>query len=226
MDPPPLRPHQSSPAEIKARLEAERTHAVFLVVRAPGADQTIMPLDEHGGRVTIGRGTAAHVCLEADSRVSRLHAELVPAGGEWLLVDDGLSRNGSFVNEERVVGRRRLADGDVMRIGASYLVFRRPGGGEDGTTYDEDGIAPTLTAAQRRVLIALCRPLAGNHTSASPATNPQIAEELFLSVPAVKTHMRTLFAVLAVDDELAQNQKRRRVVERAFHSGLVSEHDF
>jgi pSer/pThr/pTyr-binding forkhead associated (FHA) protein len=226
MDPSPVRLHHSTAAEIKARLDAERSHAVFLVVRGPGREQRIVPLDEHGGRVTIGRGDAADVCLQGDSRVSRLHAELAPAGGEWLLVDDGLSRNGSFVNEERVVGRRRLADRDVIRIGASYLVFRRPGGGEDGTAYDSDGVSPTLTPAQRRVLVALCRPLAGNHMSASPATNPQIAQELFLSVPAVKTHMRALFNALAIDDDLAQNQKRRRVVERAFQCGLVSEHDF
>lgn len=226
--PSPVRPHASSAAEIQARLEAERAHAAFLVLRTPEGEQRIVPLEEERAPVSLGRGSTAAVCLLGDSRVSRLHAEIAVAGGEWLLVDDGLSRNGSFVNEERVAGRRRLADGDVLRIGATQLVFRRPGATGDETTYQADGShAPVrLTPAQRRVLVALCRPLSQGRHSASPATNPEIAEELFLSVAAVKTHMRALFAALEVEDDLAQNQKRRRVVELAFHAGLVGDHDF
>ena len=224
----PIGRHQSSAAEIKARLEAERAHAAFLVVRRSGGEQRIVALEEHRGRITIGRGSTADVCLEDDNRASRLHSELVPIGGEWLLVDDGLSRNGSFVNQERVAGRRRLVDGDVIRIGATQLVFRRPGAAGDGTEYDSDGThaRPALTNAQRRVLVALCRPLSAGRQAAAPATNPQIADELFLSVAAVKTHMRALFAALRIEPDLAQNQKRRRVVERAFQTGLVTEQDF
>lgn len=222
----PLSPHQSSAAEIKARLEAERTHAAFVVMRGVDGAQRIVALDENCVRMTIGRGSGADICLQDDDRASRLHAELVPAAGEWMLVDDGLSSNGSFVGQERVSGRRRLIDGDVLRVGSTQLVFCRPGTREQGTVLDGDATTLiALTPAQRRVLIALCRPLAGGRHAATPATNPAIAAELFLSVPAVKTHMRALFAALAVDD-LAQNQKRRRVVERAFQVGLVTDHDF
>ena len=42
---------------------------------------------------------------------------------------------------------------------------------------------------------------------ATPATNQAIAEELHLSVDAVKTHMRALFEKLEVED-LPQNRKR------------------
>jgi hypothetical protein len=42
------------------------------------------------------------------------------------------------------------------------------------------------------VLIALCRPFKGGRSDATPATNPQIAGELFLTVAAVKTHLRAL----------------------------------
>ena len=35
-------------------------------------------------------------------------------GADWVICDDGLSHNGTFVNGERVRGRRRLAAGDVL----------------------------------------------------------------------------------------------------------------
>src|SRR5262249_22208774 len=81
-----------------------------------------------------------------------------------------------------------------------------------------------LSSTQRRVLIALCRPYKHRSSFASPATNHQIAEELFLSVDAVKTHMRVLFAKFGVED-LPPNQKRIRLVERAFYAGVISERD-
>jgi DNA-binding NarL/FixJ family response regulator len=51
-----------------------------------------------------------------------------------------------------------------------------------------------------------------------------IAEELVLSVDAVKTHLRALFARFAVED-LPQNAKRARLVELAFQAGIVSRQD-
>ncbi len=47
-------------------------------------------------------------------------------GVEWVLVDEGLSRNGSFVNGERVEGRRLLDDGDELRFGRTLLRYRAP----------------------------------------------------------------------------------------------------
>ena len=43
-----------------------------------------------------------------------------------------------------------------------------------------------LSTTQRRVLVALCRPYKGRSGFASPATDEQIAEELFLSVGEVE----------------------------------------
>ncbi|MFJ9743962.1 response regulator transcription factor, partial [Streptomyces sp. NPDC101166] len=82
----------------------------------------------------------------------------------------------------------------------------------------------SLTETQRSVLIALCRPLRGNDGFASPASNQQIAAELFLSVDAIKTHLRALFAKFGVED-LPQNQKRVRLANLAMQSGVVSERD-
>jgi class 3 adenylate cyclase len=80
--------------------------------------------------VTIGRGADADVRLSWDPSVSLLHAQAVRLGGLWLILDEGLSRNGTFINGERLRGRRRLRDGDTIRAGATLISFhdRRPGG--------------------------------------------------------------------------------------------------
>ena len=59
--------------------------------------------------------------------------------------------------------------------------------------------AMTLSDAQKRVLIALCRPFKASTAFVTPATNDQIAAEVFLSVDAVKKHMRGLFEKFGVE---------------------------
>ena len=176
--------------------------------------------------MSIGRAPETALTLAWDPDVSRLHAELEISGGQWMLIDDGLSRNGSFVNGERLTGRRRLRDGDALRFGETLVQFRAPLQGASHVTAvaADNATAADLTESQRRVLIALCRPFKDNDAFATPATNQQIAAELFLSVDAVKGHLRTLFAKFGVD-ELPQMQKRVRLAERAFLTGVVTERE-
>jgi DNA-binding CsgD family transcriptional regulator len=219
----PFGRHWASAAELKEQLEAEREGEPFLVFRdGEGAQQIVaLPAD---GRLTIGRAPETDVCLEWDHEVSRVHAELERVGPDWAVADDGLSRNGTYVNGDRVTGRLRLRGGDVVRVGSTSIAFRAPGTDLGETRGVVTGAAPELSAAQRRVLVALCRPYAGGASHAAPATNRQIAEELFLSVEGVKTHVRTLFERFAVED-LPQNRKRARLVELAFASGAITERD-
>jgi hypothetical protein len=216
--------HQSTPAELKAQLEAERAGEPFLLYRRPEEGQAIVPL--HGNRLTVGRGAGCDVCLAWDGDVSRVHAELDLIGGVWTVSDDGLSRNGTYVNGERVSGRRRLRDSDSLRVGATLVTFRDPSKGDTGETRLAGDASPgaKVSDAQRRVLVALCRPYAGGSPYATPATNQRIAEELFLSVDAVKTHMRALFDKFDVGD-VPQNKKRAKLVERAFQSGAIGPKD-
>jgi hypothetical protein len=164
--------------------------------------------------------------LHHDEQVSKLHAQLEVVGAECTLLDDGLSTNGSFVNEERVSGRRLLRDGDVLRFGRSTALYRAPaGGGVDSTVVAGDlGAAAGVSPAQKRVLVELCRPFKDAPPFATPATNQEIAAALHLSVDAVKTHMRALFEKFAVE-ELPQNRKRVAVVERALGTGVVTQRD-
>jgi hypothetical protein len=221
----PLDSHSSSPTELEERLAVERSGVAFLVYRDGQGRQRMAPLEADCGPLTVGRASDADVALAWDDEVSRLHATLEPAGRRWTLVDDGLSRNGTFVNGERIGGRRRLTDGDELRFGRTVAVFRSAPAGDSVVTAVPDEAPPVeLSEMQRRVLIALCRPYAGGSSFATPATNQQVADEVYLSVDAVKSHLRALFAKLAIEG-VPQNRKRVRLVELAFQSGLVSERD-
>ena len=217
-------PRPTSARELKAHIEAERNGEPFLVLRDSAGDQVIHRFGD-ADRVAVGR-SAADLELPWDDQVSRAHAELCRVGQEWVLVDDGLSLNGSFVNGTAVNGRRRIHDGDSLRLGRTTLLFRNPGEADARTTRPVTGPHPgvALSDTQQRVLIALCRPFKSSTAFVTPATNEQIAGELFLTVDAVKKQMRALFAKFGIES-LPQNEKRARLVERAFAGGFVSERD-
>lgn len=218
-------PRPATGSELKAVLDAERTGAPFLVVRTADGVLSIHSLGSANALV-IGRDPDVDVAVTWDERVSRAHARLERVGTTWTVIDDGLSRNGTFVNGVRIVGRLRLTDGDIVKVGQTSIAFRDPALVKQGVTApDEDGPdGILLTPMQRKVLISLCRPFRGHSNFARPATNQEIAQELFLSVDAVKTHLRSLVEKLRVGD-LPQNQKRLRVVEHAFQWGLVREQE-
>jgi hypothetical protein len=77
-----------------------------------------------------------------------------------------------------------------------------------------------LTDTQLGILAALRRPIAAGNSYATPATDQEIAEEVFLSVDAVKGHLRTLYRKFGIED-LPHNQKRARLVELAIEGGYV-----
>ena len=219
-------PRAATAGELKAQIEAEREGRPFLVHRDGAGEQRIAPIEEGASVVWIGRSPSADLKVEWDGEVSALHAQIEVVREECTLVDEGLSTNGSFVNGERVRGRRMLRDGDMIRVGQTTVLYRAPGAaGAESTVVSADALtAAGVSPAQRRVLVALCRPYKDNASFATPSTNQQIAEELYLSVDAVKTHLRALFEKFEVES-LPQNRKRVALVERALQSGLIREQD-
>ena len=220
----PLELHSATPRELKARIEAERDGTPFLVYRCADGSQAIVALGELGDRLTIGRREGNDIVVSWDGEVSRVHAALERVGPDWLIADDGLSHNGTYVNGDRVTGRRRLRDGDVIAVGATTLAFVAPEEPSQPTaTTPRPHVGSALTPAQRRVLVALCRPYA-NGPYATPSSNREIADELVVGTDAVKGTLRELFALFCVDD-LPQNRKRAALAEAALRSGAVGRHD-
>src|SRR4051794_4713830 len=183
----------------------------FLLYRDGAGNQVVLELEP--GRLTIGRRAANDVALPWDPEVSRVHAELSHMGGEWILCDEGVSHNGTFVNAERVRGRRRLRGGDVIAVGDTLIAFCAPSSGSTVATAAKDRPpVVTVTPAQRRVLEALCRPLE-DPRRAAPASNQEIADDLVLSVETVKGTLRALFERFELE-ALPQNQKRAALAAR------------
>src|ERR1700755_1276071 len=77
-----------------------------------------------------------------------------------------------------------------------------------------------LPATQARILAALCRPISEADHFAAPATNQEIADQVFLSVDAVKGHLRTLYRKFGIED-LPHNQKRARLAELSLAGAYV-----
>jgi hypothetical protein len=215
------------PRHLKEIIAAEAAGVPFLHWLDADGEQHILMLGDDRPRVTVGRRADCDVPLGWDQEVSRKHALLEPVGEDWTLVDDNLSKNGSFVNGTQIRGRHRLSDRDRLCFGVTHVTYREAKRAEGSeSTARPPGAAGQipLTDIQRKLLIALCRPMMES-TSTTPATNPQIAAEVHLSVDAVKAHMRDLFVRFGLG-ELPQNEKRNRLVVAVLASGLLAPHDF
>jgi DNA-binding NarL/FixJ family response regulator len=217
----PLAAHAATPAELKARIAAQRRGLPFLLYRDGDRALRVHEL-EHAERITVGRRPGNDVCLGWDAKVSRVHAALEQVAGEWTVIDDGLSHNGTFLGGRRLGGRHRLQDGETIQVGGTLIAYCEPGAEGEPSTETSIGprIAELLTPAQRRVLVALCRPFRDAQLAA-PAANRKIAEELVVSVDAVKGTMHDLFELFGIQD-LPQNQKRAQLALDALQTGVIS----
>ena len=76
------------------------------------------------GSLVIGRSRTCDVTL-ASPDASRRHAEIVTLPSGYLVRDLG-STNGTWVNGDRISGRRRLRNGDRLVVGETCLRFHTP----------------------------------------------------------------------------------------------------
>jgi hypothetical protein len=167
---------------------------------------------------TVGRGAGVDIALD-DTSVSRLHAEIVRRGPHYYLSDMGLSMNGTRVNG-RPVGRRVLAQGDVLSFGAARM--RAGGLAEDRVESDTVELrrisAPDLTRRELEVLTALCRPALQQDAFVAPATAKEIADELFVTEAAVKQHLLRLYQKFRIDEGV---NRRARLANEVISAGVV-----
>jgi hypothetical protein len=167
-------------------------------------------------RVTIGSSDAADVVV-ADGSVSRVHALLEWLGGSWFVQDLG-SRNGTFVNGERVQVRRVVRPSDEVRLGRARLVLRGVGGAAGPVTVVVDE-APMLTPRERDVLISLCQPVLAGDPFTEPASVHRIATDLVVTDTAVKQHLGRLYDKFGVLDG---ERRRSRLANAALATGAVT----
>ncbi len=140
------------------------------VIEAGGARREV---NLTGPRVRIGRSRENDVFI-ADPALSRFHAELEQDDVGWRILDRG-SKNGTFVNERRIEGAARLADGDRINIGATQMVFggvtptmliRTADTATEERTLGSLRVHEAPETALTRILVSAAREIAARHTSA------------------------------------------------------------
>ena len=175
---------------------------------------SLLPLTSD--RCTIGSSADSDLVVD-DSSVSRAHVLFEQLGGAWFVEDLG-SRNGTYVNGQRITGRRVVRSGDEIRLGLVRVVLRGvvSGSGTATSLVDEP---PVLTRRERDVLVALCQPLLAGDPFTEPASIHEIATALVVSDAAVKQHLANLF----VKFEILDGERRRvRLANAALSTGAVS----
>ncbi|MGH2498139.1 MAG: FHA domain-containing protein [Ktedonobacteraceae bacterium] len=106
-------------------------------------------IDLSSNVLTIGRAPDNQLTLQ-DQQASSHHAELRPDAQGYLLVDMN-SRNGTFVNEQRLMPQtpRLLISSDTIRIGETRLNYEIAGADEatvraNAADYGNPGYSPTV----------------------------------------------------------------------------------
>jgi len=169
-------------------------------------------------RTTVGKAAENDIPLAGDARASHLHAilERFPAG--WCVTDLG-SSNGTWVNGERIWSSHRLRHGDEIRVGQTRLIFHdAPSAG--GALTEVENSPPSLTARERDVLVALCRPLLDRDMFTEPSSTRAIGDELVITQAAVKQHLANLYDKFGV--AASDSNRRSRLANEALRRGAVS----
>jgi hypothetical protein len=182
-------------------------------------DAGLQAVPMHSDRIAIGKSSTNDLALAEDTGVSRLHAVLERFGAGWSIRDLG-SRNGTFVNGERISREHALRPGDEIRIGRTRFVFKaEPSDRHESAPTEGTEAAPELTRRERDVLLELCRPVLSGNVFNEPASVREIAERLVVTEAAVKQHLTNLYDKFGLFDAV-----RRRVdlANEAVKRGAVS----
>ena len=182
----------------------------------------LIPLS--GQRVTLGKASTNAVSLEHDETVSRLHAVFENLGFAWSIRDVG-SRNGTYLNGEKISAERVLRSGDEVRVGKSRLVFWEVKEGDEITAGEEtisaapSQLPPRLTRRELEVLVVLCRPLVSDDPFPEAVSVRRMAQELFVTEAAIKQHLQNLYDKFAIPPE---GERRVRLANEAIRRGAVT----
>jgi pSer/pThr/pTyr-binding forkhead associated (FHA) protein len=190
--------------------------AVYLEVWSRSGPQ-LVPLA--GDRLTLGNEASNDLAMPMDRTLSRLHAAFERYSAGWCVRDLG-SRNGTFVNGQRIWQERALRDGDEIRAGSARLVFRVKDVVAPGQQTQAADPMPELTRREREVLLHLCRPVLAGDVFTEPASSREIAEALVVTEAAVKQHLLNLYAKFGIHGD--GERRRVRLANDAVRRGAVT----
>lgn len=149
---------ESSSSFVRSAARPPRLRVIY--TPGPGIDAVA---EEHyllPGVTLLGREPdgSAKLAFASDRRASRLHARLEVAEEDYAtrLVDCG-SRNGTLVNGQQLTGPVLLADGDLLRIGNSFLIFRCGAGTKrDASVPELIGVSPAACELRYQIARLAC----------------------------------------------------------------------
>jgi len=106
----------AEPDDLHPKLASQRNRATFTVLTGSASGK----LFKLRGTMTIGRSPTCEIRLEDDG-ISRQHA-VVRCEGDVATIEDLQSRNGTFVNGERIREIVKIVDGDKIQVGRSTVL--------------------------------------------------------------------------------------------------------
>ncbi len=115
-----LGPQHAAAAGLLSQLARPEPGRLVVLASPALAEGDVFLLDTH--ELAVGRAVNNDIKLPADEFASSRHARFEPRR-DGVYVEDAGSTNGTFVNGIRVTRERRLAPGDVVRIGETDLRF-------------------------------------------------------------------------------------------------------
>jgi serine phosphatase RsbU (regulator of sigma subunit)/pSer/pThr/pTyr-binding forkhead associated (FHA) protein len=115
-----------------------------LLIQCPDGQMKNVPLT--GGRLAIGRSSAAELCFPEDAGLSRQHFAFEPEGDDWTVQDLG-SKNGTFVNNIPLKARLILRPGDRITAGHLVIVYSpdEAGAPPGVVVFEGDSTSPTTS---------------------------------------------------------------------------------
>ncbi len=181
-----------------------------------------IPLErEHA---SVGRQPGSFLEFKADQKISRFHAELVTAGGSYEIRDLD-SRNGTFVNDERLVENQALMlrDGDIIRfVDVEYAYYVSDPDKRDKTTTSKnktskstvtlEPVSPEMEASSVEAIVvdddtaddSSSTILAKFNVTSGPAGGVQLTASLQARLEALLEIARSLGKALSLDEVLPQ----------------------
>jgi len=161
--------------------------AYLKVIGGPSAGQVLQIKEP---RCVLGRHPDCDIPID-HLDTSRHHAQVVLIGGEYFL-EDLHSRNGTWLNGERIGARERLNDGDSIRISESVFEFSRASSGRFPRATTSVLIEPPEGPSE------VCAVVPGDASSSRPRGRP--ASLMDAEINAIWEITRSLRGVLAMDE--------------------------